>query len=41
MEKRGFIVDLYMHQSTAWIVYIDGETLLREYTEDIEVGVQC
>jgi hypothetical protein len=37
MERRGFIVDLYIHPSAAWIVYMDGEALLREYTEDVEV----
>jgi hypothetical protein len=37
LEKRNFIVDLYTQPSFAWIVYINGERLLR-YAEDFELN---
>ncbi len=37
MVRRGFTVDLYTDPAFAWAIYIDGETLLRGYAEDIEV----
>jgi len=37
LEKRNFIVDLYTQPSFAWIVYINGEKLLR-YAEDFELS---
>jgi hypothetical protein len=38
MERRGFIVDLYTEPAFAWVVYMDGGRLLREYSEDVELG---
>jgi hypothetical protein len=35
LERRGFIVDLYTEPAFAWIVYMDGSRLLREYSEDV------
>ena len=37
LERKGFIVDLYTQPSFAWIVYLDGEKLLREHIEDFEL----
>jgi hypothetical protein len=40
--RRGFIVDLYTNPSFAWVVYIDGEKLLKCCVEEIEVdGVRA
>jgi hypothetical protein len=40
--RRGFIVDLYTNPSFAWIVYMDGEELLKRCTEEIEIdGVRA
>jgi hypothetical protein len=36
--RRGFIVDLYTNPSFAWVVYMDGEELLRCCNEEIEVN---
>jgi hypothetical protein len=36
--RNGFIVDLYTNPSFAWVVYMDGEKLLRCCVEEIEVG---
>ena len=36
--RRGFIVDLYTNPSFAWVVYMDGEKLLRCCVEEIEVS---
>jgi hypothetical protein len=36
--RRGFIVDLYTNPSLAWVVYMDGEELLRCCVEEIEVN---
>ncbi|WP_054850525.1 hypothetical protein [Vulcanisaeta sp. JCM 14467] len=38
LSRRGFIVDLYTHPSFAWVVYMNGEDVLRDFTEDFEVG---
>jgi len=38
LERRGFIVDLYTEPAFAWVVYMDGGRLLREYSEDVELG---
>jgi len=38
LVRRGFIVDLYTNPSFAWVVYMDGEKLLRCCSEEIEVG---
>jgi hypothetical protein len=38
LVRRGFIVDLYTNPSFAWVVYMDGEKLLRCCPEEIEVG---
>jgi len=38
LVRRGFIVDLYTNPSFAWVVYMDGEMLLRCCSEEIEVG---
>lgn len=37
LRRGGFIVDLYTYPAFAWIVYMDGQKLLRDYSEDIEV----
>ena len=37
LERGGFIVDLYTEPSFAWIVYMDGGKLLRDYVEDVDV----
>jgi len=40
--RNGFIVDLYTNPSFAWVVYMDGEELLKRCTEEIEVdGVRA
>jgi hypothetical protein len=36
--RNGFIVDLYTNPSFAWVVYMDGEELLRCCNEEIEVN---
>jgi hypothetical protein len=36
--RNGFIVDLYTNPSFAWVVYMDGEKLLRCCVEEIEVS---
>lgn len=36
MRRGGFIVDLYTHPSFAWVVYMDGEEVLRSYVEEFE-----
>ena len=38
LSRRGFIVDLYTHPSFAWVVYMNGEDVLRDFAEDFEVG---
>jgi hypothetical protein len=38
LVRRGFIVDLYTNPSFAWVVYMDGEELLKCCVEEIEVG---
>ena len=38
LARRGFIVDLYTQPSFAWVVYLDGKKLLRDYVEGIEVN---
>jgi len=38
LERGGFIVDLYTHPSFAWIVYMDGLKILRDYSEEFEVN---
>jgi hypothetical protein len=38
LERRGFIVDLYTEPAFAWVVYMDGGRLLREYSEDVELA---
>jgi len=38
LARNGFIVDLYTNPSFAWVVYMDGEKLLRCCVEEIEVN---
>ena len=38
LVRRGFIVDLYTNPSFAWVLYTDGEELLRCCVEEIEVN---
>jgi hypothetical protein len=38
LVRRGFIIDLYTNPSFAWVVYMDGEKLLRCCTEEIDVN---
>jgi hypothetical protein len=38
LARNGFIVDLYTNPSFAWVVYMDGEALLRCCVEEVEVG---
>jgi len=38
LARNGFIVDLYTNPSFAWVVYMDGEKLLRCCVEEIEIG---
>jgi uncharacterized protein YqgQ len=37
LARKGFIVDLYTQPSFAWIIYSDGERLLKEYSEEIMI----
>jgi hypothetical protein len=37
LARNGFIVDLYTHPSFAWVVYMDGEKLLKCCVEEVEV----
>jgi len=37
LRRSGFIVDLYTYPAFAWIVYMDGWRLVRDYSEDFEV----
>ena len=42
LARNGFMVDLYTNPSFAWVVYMDGEELLKCCTEEIEVdGVRA
>lgn len=36
LRRGSFIVDLYTQPSFAWVIYVSGEDLLREYTEEFE-----
>jgi hypothetical protein len=36
--KSGFIADLYTNSSFVWIIYSDGEKLLKEYSEEIMIN---
>jgi len=36
LRRGGFIVDLYTHPSFAWVVYMDGLRVLRDYSEEFE-----
>jgi uncharacterized protein YqgQ len=38
LARKGFIVDLYTQPSFAWIIYSDGEKLLKEYFEEIMIN---
>jgi len=38
LRRGDFIVDLYTHPSFAWIVYMDGLRILRDYSEEFEVN---
>ena len=38
LSRKGFIVDLYTHPSFAWVVYMSGEDILRDFAEDFEVS---
>jgi len=38
LARKGFIVDLYTQPSFAWIIYSDGEKLLKEYSEKIMIN---
>jgi len=38
LVRNGFIVDLYTNPSFAWVVYMDGEKLLRCCVEEVEVN---
>ncbi len=38
LERGGFIVDLYTHPAFAWIVYMDGLKVLRDYSEEFELA---
>jgi len=35
LARRGFVVDLYTNPSFAWVVYMDGEGLLRCCVEEV------
>jgi len=37
LARKGFIIDLYTQPSFAWIIYSDGEKLLKEYSEEIMI----
>jgi len=42
LARNGFMVDLYTNPSFAWVVYMDGEELLKCCVEEIEVdGVRA
>ena len=36
--KSGFIADLYTNSSFVWIIYSDGEKLLKEYSEETMIN---
>lgn len=38
LGRSGFVVDLYTQPTFAWIIYMDGEKLLKDHVEIIEVG---
>ena len=38
LRRGDFVVDLYTHPAFAWIVYMDGQKLLEDCSEDIEVN---
>jgi hypothetical protein len=38
LVRGGFIVDLYVHPSFAWVVYMDGGRLLDCCVEEVDVG---
>jgi hypothetical protein len=38
LARDGFIVDLYTNPSFMWVVYMDGNKLIREHAEDIELN---
>jgi hypothetical protein len=38
LSRGGFIVDLYTHPSSAWVVYMDGGRLLDCCVEEVDVG---
>ena len=37
LKRKGFIVDLYTYPAFAWIIYMDGQKLISDYSEDIEI----
>jgi hypothetical protein len=37
LARKSFIIDLYTQPSFAWIIYSDGERLLKEYSEEIMI----
>jgi hypothetical protein len=37
LARKSFIIDLYTQPSFAWIIYSDGEKLLKEYSEEIMI----
>ena len=36
LVRAGFIVDLYIHSSFAWVVYVDGKRLFECCVEEVE-----
>lgn len=38
LTRRGFIVDLYINPLFTWIIYSDGEKLLKESSEEIMIN---
>ena len=38
LRRGDFIIDLYTYPAFAWIVYMDGQKLLKDCSEDIEVN---
>jgi len=38
LRRGSLIVDLYTHPSFAWAVYMDGAKILRDYSEEFELG---
>jgi len=38
LRRGDFVVDLYTNPSFAWIVYMDGQRLLRDYSEEFELA---